>query len=86
MGSKENDNESEKVTLDEYFKVVPGVMMEITLAPYWPTSKECVFDFEIQFHGVKATVSGSTNGNDKAIAGVGSGMFLNSGNTGKIVY
>lgn len=48
------------------------------------TSKECMFDFEIQFHGVSATVSGTTSGSDKAIAGVGQGIFLNSGNTGII--
>jgi hypothetical protein len=68
--------------LDEYFKVVPGVMMEITLAPYWMTSNKCVVDFEIQFNGIQATVSGSTNGNDVALSGAGSGMFLNSGNSG----
>lgn len=82
LGNKQTDSSEENIDFEQYFKVIPGIMLEVTVAPYWSAGGMSDIDLEIQWHGIQALVSGSNNGSDAALAAAGGGILINSGVTG----
>lgn len=79
----ESDDSSEPTEWKKFFTVVPGLSMEVCLAQFWSSLGTSKVDFELKFHGLLCSVTGTATGADRVAAGAyGDGLFLNSSNNG----
>jgi tripeptidyl-peptidase-2 len=79
----ESDDSNEPTEWKKIFSVVPGMTMEVCLAQFWSSLGSSNVTFELKFHGIVCSVSGTATGSDLIAAGAtGEGLFLNSSNNG----